>query len=72
MSGKRGCVCHDDAIADQAIVRDVGLGHDQAVVADFGQHAAAGSAAVNSYEFAYFVALANACFRRFAFVLQIL
>src|SRR4029079_8598856 len=72
MSGKRGCVCHDDAIADQAIVRDVCLGHNQAVVDEASQHAAAGSASMNGYEFAYLVALADACFGRLAFVLQIL
>src|SRR6185369_17994660 len=72
MTRERGRISHDDAVANYAVVRDVGLGHDQAIVADLREHAAAGSAAMNRDELADVVALADDCFRRFAFVLQIL
>ena len=72
MARECGCIGHDHAVADQAVVSNVGLGHDQAVVADFGEHAAAGSAAVNGDEFTYLVALADVRFGGLAFVLQIL
>src|SRR5262245_57523095 len=68
---RRG-ISHDHAVADQAIVSNVGLGHDQAVVADFGEHATAGSTAVNGDEFTYLVSLADACFGGLTFVLEIL
>src|SRR5215203_5351914 len=68
MTGEGGSVCHDDAVADQAVVRDVRLGHDEAVVADSREHSAAGSSPVNGDEFAYLVTLADNCFRWFAFV----
>ena len=53
-------------------MRDVCLGHDQAIVADLRQHAATGGAAMNRDELAYVVARADPCFGWFAFVLQIL
>ena len=42
---------HDDVVAEKTVVRDVGLRHDQAVVANLSQHAATGSSAVDSNEF---------------------
>jgi len=69
---ERGRVCHDDAIADQAIVRNVGLGHDQTIVADPREHSAPGGATMNRDELADVVALANNRLRGLAFVFQIL
>src|SRR5919112_1579573 len=41
VAGERRGVRHDDAVADAAVVRHVRLRHDEAVVADGGQHPAA-------------------------------
>src|ERR1041385_7809500 len=62
VSGECGGVGHDDAIADDTVVRDVRLGHDQTVVAQAGQHASARRAAMNGDEFTYLVSFADACF----------
>jgi hypothetical protein len=59
VSGECGCVCHDDAVAEQAIVSNVCLGHYQAIVTDFGEHASPGSAAMNGHELADLVSLAD-------------
>jgi hypothetical protein len=72
MTGEGGGVCHDDAIADQAVVRDVRLRHNQAIIARFSQHSAAGSTPMNRNKLAYLVSPADVRFRRFAFVLEIL
>src|SRR5690348_13975472 len=68
---RRG-VGHDDAVADETVVRDVRLGHDQAVVADAREHAAAGGAAMNGDKLANLVAGADARFGWLTFVLEIL
>src|SRR5918993_139766 len=72
VAGERGGVSHDDAVADAAVVRDVRLGHDEAVVADGGEHPAALRAAVDGDELAYLAATADARLRRLAPVLQVL
>src|SRR5262245_16138141 len=50
--GERRAVGEHVAGSDYAIVRDVGLGHEQVVVADRGQRAAARGAAVHRHAFA--------------------
>ena len=45
--GERGAVGEDHAVAHLAVVRDVGVGHEQVVVADAGDAAALGGAAVD-------------------------
>src|SRR5690242_21781912 len=72
VAGECRRVGHDHAVADEAIVRDVGLGHDQAVVADARDHAAARGAAMNGDKLANLVACADARFGWFAFVFEIL
>ncbi len=41
VAAKRRVVGHDDVITELAVVRDVGARHEQTLVADLGQHAAA-------------------------------
>src|SRR5690349_2277317 len=65
-------VGHDDAVADETVVRDVGLGHDQAIIAEARDHAATRSAAMNGDKLANLVARADARLRRLAFVFEIL
>ena len=72
VAGQGGGVGHDHAVAEDAIVGDVGLGHQQTVVADLRQHSAAGGAAMDGYKLSNLIAPADARFGRFAFVLQIL
>jgi hypothetical protein len=72
VAGERGGIRHDYTITDQAIVSDVGLGHDQTIVTDARQHPATGSAAMDRYELAYVVVRTDLRFGWFAFVLQIL
>ena len=72
MAGERGAVRHDHAVADDAIVRDVRLGHDQTIIARLRQHAAARRAAMNGNELADAVSFADARLGRLAFVFQIL
>ena len=45
--GERGAVGHDHVVADRAVVRDVGVGHEEAVAADARQPAALDRAAVD-------------------------
>ena len=72
MTGKRGCVGHDHVVAEPAVVSDMGLGHDQAIVTDLGEHAAACSPAMNCDEFTNLISFADSGLRRLALVLQIL
>jgi hypothetical protein len=50
VTGQRGGVGHNDVIANQAIVRDVSLGHQKAIVADLCQAASASGAAMDGDE----------------------
>jgi hypothetical protein len=72
VSGERGRICHDHSVADDAIVRNVSLGHDQTVVAYLSQHSTAGGAAMNRYKLPNHIASPDARFGWLAFVLQIL
>src|SRR5438552_454129 len=60
------------AVTHPHIMRDVDIRHQQIVVADAGQHAAALGAAMNGHELANAVAASDARFRCLALVLQIL
>ena len=70
--GERRAVRHNHVVAEDAVVRDVGLGHNQAVVAGRGQAAAALRAAMDGDELADAVAPPDARLGRLALVLQIL
>src|SRR2546423_8846044 len=50
--GQGRCVGHDDVVANQTIMGDVRLGHDEAVITNFGDPAAAFGAAMNRHKFA--------------------
>ena len=60
MPCERGRICHNDTIADQTIVRDVRLGHDETVVTKPREHSATRSAPVNCDELANLIAFAAA------------
>ena len=70
--GQRRGVAEDRVAADVAVVRDVGVGHQQVVVADAGDAAAARGAAMDGHELADDVAVADDDPRRLAAELQIL
>jgi hypothetical protein len=65
-------VAEDGVVADGAVVRDVGVGHQQVVVADAGHAAAARRAAMDGHELADHVAVADHHPRRLAAELQVL
>ena len=62
----------DDVVADDAIVRDMGVGHDQRVAANAGQSAALDGAAVDGDKLANLVVVADLEARRFAGVGDVL
>lgn len=68
VSGERGGVGHDDVVSDEAIVSDVGIGHDEAVTADLRELAALNCAAVDGDVFTDFVVIANFEAGGFSFV----
>ena len=72
VAGQCGCVRHDHVVADYAVVCDVGLGHEQTIVADLSQHSTTERAAMDGYKLSNHVAAANSSFRRLRLVLQIL
>src|SRR5208282_295481 len=57
--GKLRSVDQDDAIADDAVVADVRVGHDQAVAADAGHASTLDRAAMHRAEFAKLVCIAH-------------
>src|SRR3981081_3908255 len=65
MPAKRGRVRHDDVTPNLAIVRNVGIGHDQVVVADSGASPALPRAAVDSDKLSDYVMVADLQARRF-------
>src|SRR4030095_8607001 len=66
------CVCHDDFAADLAVMCDVGLSHEEIVVADPGHSAATRCAAVDSDKLADLISLSDLGRSRFASILQVL
>ena len=72
MASKSCGVGEDDVVADDAIMCDVGVGHDQRVIADAGQASALCSAAIDGDKFADGVVVADLKARRFTFVAEVL
>ncbi len=72
MAAQGGVVGHDDVIADDAIMGDVGADHEQAIVADTGFHAVALGARVHGDVFADLVAGADDQNRLLALIFQVL
>src|SRR6266849_1457998 len=72
MTRERGRVGHDHFVSQHAVVRDVRLGHDEAIITGFCQAAAAFGAAMNGDKFADAIAAPNLSFRKLAREFQIL
>jgi hypothetical protein len=72
MAGQRGGVRHDDAIAEDAVVSNMGLGHDQAIVTYQSSHPPAGGPPVNRYKFANLVSTADLSLGGLPSIFQIL
>jgi hypothetical protein len=61
VTGERGGVCHDDMVANQAVVGHMRLSHQKTIVADSGDATAAFGAAVNGDKIPNDIAMANDC-----------
>src|SRR6266446_4235615 len=72
MPAQRRRVCHDDVTPNLAIMRNVGIGHDQVVVADLGASPALDRAAVDGDKLADYVMVADLQACRFACVGDVL
>src|SRR5258708_3826356 len=72
MSAERHAVREYGVISDLHIVRNVGVGHQEIVIADSGDQPAAFRAAMNGDELSNLVAVSNACLGTFALIFQIL
>ena len=72
MAAERRVVDQDDVVADLAVMRDMRADHEQAIVADPGDHAAALGAGVHRHVLADRVVAADLERRRLALVFQIL
>src|SRR5690349_7217048 len=72
MSSERGRIRHDYSITNQAIMRDVCLRHDQAIISDPGEHSTACRAAMNRDKLPDLISSSNSGFGRLTFVFQVL
>src|SRR5260221_505990 len=72
VTGESGGVRHDHVVADLAIVGDMDLRHQQAVITDPGQTATAGGSAMHGDELPDIVSLADLNAGRFPPVFQVL
>ncbi len=72
VAGKGRIVRHDHMVGDLTIMGDMGADHEQAVVANPGDHPAAGRSGVHRHIFADPIAAADDQCRRFAAIFEIL
>ena len=72
MAGEGDTVGEDAVRAEVDIVRDVGVGHEEIFIADGGDHATAGGAAMDCDKLANFVAGADVGFGAFAVIFEVL
>src|SRR6516225_1372438 len=72
MTRERRVVRHDNVVADLAVMGDVGADHEQAVIADPGDHSSACGARVHRHVFADRVVATDDKFRFLAPVLEVL
>ena len=72
MASQSGSISHDHIVGDSAVMRDVGIRHDQAVASHARNATSARRAAVDRYTFANHVVVADFESRLFAFELQVL
>ena len=69
MAAEGGAIGDDITIADNAIMRDMAIHHEQVMIAHPGNHAAADRAGIERRELANLVVVADNQFARFASVL---
>src|SRR4051812_47444829 len=72
MAGEGDTVGEDRMVANDDVVRDVYVGHEQIAIADRGKQAAALRAAMNRHEFADRVAMTDTGFRSLAAIFLVL
>src|SRR5256885_14610722 len=72
VSGKRGVVGHDHVVANETIVRNVGVRHEQAVTAELCESAAAGSATMDGDALANMIVVTDLEPRLLALEFQVL
>src|SRR5215217_2089891 len=72
VTGDADVIGHDDVVADDRVVRNMSAGHDQAIIADLGQHSTAFGPRIDGDRFADGAALADHEARRLAVILEIL
>src|SRR5579871_5821972 len=72
VAGQRGAVGEHGAIPDTAVMRNVGIGHEQVVVADARHALAVGRTPIDGAALAEGIAVADLEARRFPLVLQVL
>src|ERR1035438_2884055 len=59
VSAQRGRVRHDDVVSNLAVMRNVGVSHDEVIVADPRTTSALHSATVDGHKFADFIVISN-------------
>src|SRR2546430_1478290 len=69
---QRRAIGHDHVVAQTTIMSDVSLGHDQTIVTDLSEQAAAFGAAVNGDKLSYSISLSNASLGKLTLVFEIL
>src|SRR5690349_9891542 len=72
VTGQRGRIGHDHVVSDVTVMRDMGVGHDQAVASNPGQPGASRRATVDRHALADYVVVADFEARLLAFELQVL
>ena len=72
VASQRCGVGQNDVVADRAVVGNVGVGHDQRMIADAGQASALSGAAIDGDELAYGVVVADFEARWFVLIAQVL
>src|ERR1051325_1770242 len=65
-------ISQDDVVADHAVMGNMGVGHDERVIADTRQASALGSATIDGDKFADSVVIADLEVRGFVLVAQVL
>jgi len=72
VAGEGGGIGHNYVIANQTVVRHMGLGHEETIVTDSGNATTTGSSPMHSDKFANARSPPDFCFRMFTRELQIL
>src|SRR5262249_46936826 len=72
MSSERGRIRHNHSITDKAIMGDMCLGHDEAIVSKLSEHSTTRCSSMNRNNLANLVTSSDPGFGRLTFVFQIL